>query len=279
MTTSEKVAAEEEGERGALVGSVDLEHLPLSAIVALVASSRPAPPQCISSAVRGLAGIAARPRVASAPIRGVRAPAQRESAPALDVDLARALHDELAPALGVERSPSQAVRLAELARSSAQRIAVHFGVDEEAALRVAAAFELGRRVERSKRDTTQSLREPSAVHALMLPELRGVQRECFHVLLLDGKHRLKRRERISEGTLTQSLVHPREVFGLALRECAAALIVVHNHPSGDPEPSREDLLVTRRLIETGEIMGIPLIDHVVVADESFVSLRERMTFA
>jgi DNA repair protein RadC len=98
------------------------------------------------------------------------------------------------------------------------------------------------------------------------------------VLLLDGKHRLKRCEAVSEGTLTTSLVHPREVFRAAVRESAAAVVVVHNHPSGDPEPSLEDLEVTRRLIDVGRLVGVPVLDHVVVGDGRFVSLRERMGF-
>jgi DNA repair protein RadC len=98
------------------------------------------------------------------------------------------------------------------------------------------------------------------------------------VLLLDGKHRLVRRQRVSEGTLTSSLVHPREVFGPAVREAAAAVIVAHNHPSGDPEPSGEDLAVTRRLIEAGRILGVPVLDHVVIGDGAFVSIRDRISF-
>lgn len=283
MTTIEAVAAEEAGERREPVESTELEHVSLSVLVALVARGRPRSEARASSNARAATGGEARAE--TGPLRGEttiqlgeRVPESRGTTSVLA---------EAAPGPRIEEEGTVAVglacphsrRLAELARSSRHRIAVHFGLDDEAATRVAAAFELGRRVERSRRDATRSLRSPDAVHELMLPELRGVQRECFHVLLLDGKHRLKQRERISEGTLTQSLVHPREVFAPALRECAAALIVVHNHPSGDPEPSREDLLVTRRLIETGEILGIPLLDHVVIADESYVSLRERMKFA
>jgi DNA repair protein RadC len=83
---------------------------------------------------------------------------------------------------------------------------------------------------------------------------------------------------VSQGTLTSSLVHPREVFGPAVREEPRALIVAHNHPSGDPEPSEEDLAVTRRLVEAGKILGVPLLDHVVIGDRSFVSIRERIRF-
>jgi DNA repair protein RadC len=152
------------------------------------------------------------------------------------------------------------------------------GLSRRGALRLAAAFALGRKVERAVRDPRACLRSPALVHELMAPELRGLERETFHALLLDGKHRLQRRHRVSEGTLTSSLVHPREVFGPALREGAAALIVVHNHPSGDPEPSAEDVSVTRRLIEVGQIVGVPLLDHVVVGAEGYVSIRERIRF-
>ena len=96
-------------------------------------------------------------------------------------------------------------------------------------------------------------------------------------LVLDGKHRLRGIQEVSRGTLTTSLVHPREVFFAAVSMKAAAVIVAHNHPSGDPEPSIEDLEVTRRLVEAGRILGIPLLDHVVLGDdERFVSLRDRM---
>jgi DNA repair protein RadC len=94
------------------------------------------------------------------------------------------------------------------------------------------------------------------------------------VLLLDGRHRVQREVMASQGTLTASLVHPREVFRPALREAAAAVILVHNHPSGDPTPSREDREVTERLVRVGEILGVPVLDHVVVAERGYVSLRE-----
>lgn len=186
-----------------------------------------------------------------------------------------------APQAGVflrEASALDAPEIATLARKSAIHLRREFQLSRAAAARLAAAFALGRRVEASVREPRRSLRSPALVHDLMAGELRGLERESFHALLLDGKHRLRRRQRVSEGTLTTSLVHPREVFGPALREGAAALIVVHNHPSGDPEPSSEDLAVTRRLIEVGKLLGVPLLDHVVIADERYVSIRERMRF-
>ena len=168
--------------------------------------------------------------------------------------------------------------IAPFSRAHPERLRRLAGLSRAAARRLACAFELGRRAERARASPRADLRSPERVHALLAPEIRALERETFHVLLLDGKHRLRRRERVSEGTLTTSLVHPREVFGAALREGAAALIVAHNHPSGDPEPSAEDLAVTRRLIEAGKLVGVPLLDHVVLADQAWVSLRERMSF-
>jgi DNA repair protein RadC len=168
--------------------------------------------------------------------------------------------------------------LSMLARAHPAHLRSLASCTREQSLRLAAAFALGRRVEAARSPPRPDLRSPARVHELLLPEMRGLAQETFHVLLLDGKHRLRRRERVSAGTLTSSLVHPREVFGPALREAAAALVVAHNHPSGDPEPSSEDLAVTRRLIEAGRLVGVPLLDHVVVAEQGYVSIRERIAF-
>lgn len=153
------------------------------------------------------------------------------------------------------------------------------GLGARQARRLAAAFELGRAVERSGRRSGVALSSPAEVYRLLAPELRGLDKETFHVLLLDTRHRLRGRARVSEGTLTASLVHPREVFGPALSRKAAAVVVVHNHPSGDPEPSAEDEAVTRRLLDAGRLLGIPLLDHVVLGDGAWVSLRQRMDFS
>jgi DNA repair protein RadC len=99
-------------------------------------------------------------------------------------------------------------------------------------------------------------------------------REVFGVVMLDGRHRVLGFSRVSEGTLTASLVHPREVYAPALYACAAAVVAVHNHPSGDPTPSTEDREVTRRLADAGKLIGVPLLDHVVVADRGWSSLSD-----
>ncbi|MCA8981848.1 MAG: DNA repair protein RadC [Planctomycetes bacterium] len=162
-----------------------------------------------------------------------------------------------------------------LSRRPSADLACETGWSPERCERLSAVFDVGRRVESARWQPSEALRDPAAVHRLMLPRLRGLEREEFHVLLLDGKHRLRRVSRVSEGTLTSSLVHPREVFRDAVRAAAAAVLVVHNHPSGDPEPSREDLEVTERLVRAGRLLGIPLLDHLVVAEGGYVSLRER----
>ena len=168
--------------------------------------------------------------------------------------------------------------LAALGRRSAEELQVAGGLSLGRARMVAAAFALGRAVERLAVPRDAPLSSPAAVHRLLAPELRGLERETFCTLFLDARHRPIGRPRWSEGTLTTSLVHPREVFAPALRRAAAAVVVAHNHPSGDPEPSAEDEAVTRRLLEAGQLLGVPLLDHVVIGRGAWVSMRARMDF-
>jgi DNA repair protein RadC len=169
--------------------------------------------------------------------------------------------------------------LVELARLEPAELQAEFGLAPSSARRIRAALTLGRAWVRARQGERPNLRSPRAVFELLEAEARGLEQETFWSLLLDGKQRLRRLVQVSAGTLTASLVHPREVFRGAIRESAAALIVVHNHPSGDPEPSAEDLAVTERLRAAGEVIGIPLQDHVILGAGGFVSLRERLRFA
>jgi len=139
---------------------------------------------------------------------------------------------------------------------------------------LAAALELGRRLAARRLRSGDPVRGPADVFRHFHARLRDVRHERFLVLLLDGRHRLLREVVISQGTLTASLVHPREVFRPALREAAAAVVLVHNHPSGDPSPSNEDREITARLADAGHLVGIPVLDHVVVADRGWSSLSE-----
>jgi DNA repair protein RadC len=138
-----------------------------------------------------------------------------------------------------------------------------------------AALELGRRAAAIPLAAGEPVRDARSVHAHFAGRLPQLAREVFYVLLLDGRNRLRAEVRISEGTLTTALVHPREVFGPAVRLGAAALVLVHNHPSGDPSPSSEDLVLTERLRQAGEMIGIRILDHVVIGHGGYVSLAEQ----
>jgi len=139
---------------------------------------------------------------------------------------------------------------------------------------VRAALELGRRAAGTPLLLGEPVRDAAAIYAHFQGRLPQCEREQFFVLLLDGRNRLLADLRISEGTLTAALVHPREVFAPAIRLAAAALVLAHNHPSGDPTPSPEDTALTERLRRAGELLGIRVLDHVVVGQGRFVSMAE-----
>lgn len=138
-----------------------------------------------------------------------------------------------------------------------------------------AALEIGRRMGREKWQAGRSLGSSEDVFRHFRERLEKEKREIFYVVLLNNKNRKIREVKISEGSLTSSLVHPREVYNPVIRESAAAVIFVHNHPSGDPAPSPEDLEITRRLKEVGEVMGVRVLDHVVIGQKRYFSFSDR----
>jgi DNA repair protein RadC len=140
---------------------------------------------------------------------------------------------------------------------------------------IKAAFTLAARFQARKLERFDRFTSPQQVFDYFHHEFRDSRKEYFLILLLDGKNRIIRRVQVSEGSLNQSIVHPREVFNPAVRESAAAVILVHNHPTGDPTPSSEDIAITRRLREAGEIMGIKVLDHIIVGDGEYLSFVER----
>lgn len=148
------------------------------------------------------------------------------------------------------------------------------GVGPATATRLLAALELGRRVAATPLERGARIRGPADVHRLLGPAVRDLAQEEFHALLLDTRRRRLQDVLVSRGTADASLVHPREVFRAAVATGAAALILVHNHPSGDPTPSSEDRSVTRQLREAGRTLGIPVLDHVIVGDGRWTSLAE-----
>ncbi len=140
---------------------------------------------------------------------------------------------------------------------------------------IKAAFELGKRLMGESSDSEPVFSSSHSIHAYFSPRFKNFKKEIFVAVLLDAKNRLLREYKVSEGTLTNSLIHPREAFKEAIRESAASVIFVHNHPSGDPAPSRDDIAVTGRLKSAGEIIGIQVLDHIIIGDGSYVSLREQ----
>jgi DNA repair protein RadC len=148
------------------------------------------------------------------------------------------------------------------------------GIGDARAAQLVAAIEAGRRtLVRGRRERLQILSSRDAAE-LLLPQFGSRPVEQFGVVLLDTKHRVLRVSLVSIGTLDASIVHPREVFREAAGGGAAAIIVFHNHPSGDPKPSPEDVALTRRLIRAGETMGIDVLDHVIIAEHRFHSMRD-----
>jgi DNA repair protein RadC len=146
------------------------------------------------------------------------------------------------------------------------------GVGEATASKVLAALELGRRTAAEVADDDAPIRGPDDVFRRMHPRLRGLPQEEFHALVLNTRHRVVREVAVTRGILDASLVHPREVFRIAVVEGAAGVVLVHNHPSGDPTPSSEDRAVTRQLVAAGRALGIPVLDHVVIGDGTFRSV-------
>jgi len=139
--------------------------------------------------------------------------------------------------------------------------------------RLIAAMELFNRLDRKKE--VKVIHGPEDVFKYAYPYFRGLMQEHFSVMLLNTKNHILGIENISVGSLTASIVHPREVFAKALNKCAAAIILLHNHPSGDPTPSREDIQVTTRMVKAGKVMDIPVLDHVILGDNQFTSLKEK----
>jgi len=177
------------------------------------------------------------------------------------------IEDLLEAIIGKRNLP---ISLDEMARASIDELSKHLSPVK--VLRLKAAFMLNSALLAERMRKADKIRDASDVYNLYKDRFND--QEHFVSLLLNSKNQILREVIVSKGTLTASLVHPREVYSDAIRERAASIIVVHNHPSGDPAPSKEDCEITRRLKQTGDLIGIDLLDHVIVAD-SYVSMKER----
>ncbi|ACA59973.1 RadC family protein [Candidatus Desulforudis audaxviator] len=160
-----------------------------------------------------------------------------------------------------------------LAEAGIEELQAVKGVGPAKSAEVRAAFELGRRAACRPGEWQPTVRTPEEAAGLVMEEMRYFDREHFWALVLNTKNRVLAVEKVSVGTLNSSSVHPRELFKNAIRRSAAALILVHNHPSGDPAPSPQDIELTQRLFEAGEIVGIKVLDHIIIGDNKFTSLK------
>lgn len=177
------------------------------------------------------------------------------------IDLARELLDEYESLQKLfSRSPSELMKVK--------------GIGSAKAAVLFAAFELVRRLQSQRGIPNPSFKRSSEVANHYLPLMRDLRKEVFRVLLLNRANRLIKEVTISEGTLDASIVHPRDVFREAIIETAAGIILIHNHPSGNPSPSEEDLRITQQLVESGRLLGIKVYDHIILAGESYRSLAD-----
>ncbi len=163
----------------------------------------------------------------------------------------------------------------QLATASIGELCQQPGIGPAKAAEIQALFQIGRRFADQRLQLGQPYRSSQDAFLHFHERLCDYRKEVFVALLLDTKNRLLKEVRISEGSLNASIVHPREVFAPALKESAAAILFVHNHPSGDPTPSREDINITERLKQVGELMGVRVLDHIIIGKGEYVSLADR----
>lgn len=165
--------------------------------------------------------------------------------------------------------------LRELATTSYEELVTVNGIGPAKATDIIAAFELARRLGESHMEFQGVVNNPKDAAQLVLGELSRADKEHFMIIMLNTKHRVIAKKVISIGHLQASLVHPREMFKEAIRRSSAAVILVHNHPSGDLTPSRDDIATTERLKEVGDMIGIDVLDHIIIGDNRYLSFREQ----
>ena len=166
-----------------------------------------------------------------------------------------------------------------VASASLEELTQVSGIGKAKAAQIKAAVELGRRLESGiEENLAAQVKCPEDVVSIVKPQLKGKKKEHFLVLCLDTRNKLINCKAVSVGSLDSSIVHPREVFKEAISSSAASVIFVHNHPSGDPEPSKEDVELTKRLAAAGEIMGIEVLDHIIVCDKGYTSFKAKNLF-
>lgn len=169
-------------------------------------------------------------------------------------------------------------RLHHLKHATIEEMMAIKGIGEVKAIQLMAAVELGRRLAQKHNDEKFTIRSPQDAATYLMPDMTSLNQEHFVVLFLNIKNQIIHKQTIFIGSLNASIVHPREIFREAVKRSAASIICAHNHPSGVPTPSTEDIEVTKRIVEAGYIIGIELIDHVIIGDHQYISLKEKGYF-
>lgn len=200
--------------------------------------------------------------------KGVRALSVKELLAAV---LGNTSHSEAIAERLLRRYDGNLVRLAE---ESPQALASNIGIGPSQGAQLAAAFELGRRWARYVPTPNPIIRKASDVAEFLIPFVRGEQQEILYALSLSAKNMVTNCRPLFVGTINASLIHPREIYRFALENAAVSLVLAHNHPSGDPTPSSEDIQITKQIAQAGKILEIPLLDHVILGDNTYRSLRE-----
>ena len=166
-------------------------------------------------------------------------------------------------------------QIQELKHASIEEITAVKGIGQAKAVQLLAAVELGKRLSQQKTDDKFTIRSPKDAATYLMADMTSLNQEHFVTLFLNVKNQILHKQTIFIGSLNASIVHPREIFREAVKRSAASIICAHNHPSGNPAPSKEDIDVTKRLYEAGLLMGIELLDHVIIGDHQFISLKEK----
>lgn len=169
-------------------------------------------------------------------------------------------------------------RLHHLKHATIEEMIAIKGIGEVKAIQLLAAIELGRRLAQKNNDEKFTIRSPEDAATYLMPDMSSLNQEHFVVLFLNIKNQVIHKQTIFIGSLNASIVHPREIFREAVKRSAASILCAHNHPSGVPTPSTEDIEVTKRIVEAGYIIGIEVVDHLIIGDHQFVSLKEKGYF-
>ncbi|WOV88733.1 DNA repair protein RadC [Sporosarcina oncorhynchi] len=166
-------------------------------------------------------------------------------------------------------------KIQDLKDATVEEITAVKGIGRAKAVQILAAAEMGKRIYRKHSEGKYVIRSPEDAAAYLMTDMTSLLQEHFVVIFLNVKNEVLHKHTVFIGSLNSSIVHPREIFREAVKRSAASIIVAHNHPSGNPAPSPEDIEVTKRLVEAGSIIGIDLLDHIIIGDHKFLSLKEK----